>query len=69
MAQTTYSVSVQPPDRAIEAAIGVFNHLIAWKQLYDLDFISCVRNGPNFDLTFSDPVPKAERDAIKLTLP
>lgn len=64
----TYSFPVQPPDRAVEAMVAVFNHLVAWKTNYDIDFVSCVRNGANLDVTFSGPVPKAERDAIKVTL-
>jgi hypothetical protein len=66
--QTTYSFPVQPADRAVEAMCGVFLHLICWKQLYGIDFISCIRNGANLDVTFSDPIPKAERDAIRMTL-
>jgi hypothetical protein len=68
MAQTTYSFPVQPPDRAVEAMCGVFHHLIGWKQLYGIDFISCIRVGPNLEVTFSDPLPKSERDSIKITL-
>lgn len=68
MAQTTYSVPVQPPDRVLEAMIAVFSHLVAWKQVHNIDFVSCVRNGPNLDVTFSDPVPQAERQAIRMSL-
>jgi hypothetical protein len=68
MANTTYSFPVSPADRAVEAMVAVFTHLTAWKQRYNIDFVSCVRNGANLDVTFSDPVPKAERDAVKVTL-
>lgn len=68
MANTTYPIPVLPKERAEEAMVAIFQHVIGWKQRYNIDFVSCVRNGANFDVTFSDPVPKAERDVIKLTL-
>lgn len=68
MAQTTYSFPVSPSDRTVEAMVAVFYHLQAWKQIYNVDFVSCIRNGANVDLTFSDPIPLAERLAIKVSL-
>jgi len=67
MAQTTYSIPVQPTDRAIAVACAVFNHLVAWKQLYNIDFISAVRNGANIDWTFSDAIPQPELSVIRLS--
>lgn len=68
MANTTYQLPVNNPERVVEAMCGVFQHLIGWKQNYNIDFVSCVRNGPNLDVTFSDPIPLAERQAIRASL-
>lgn len=68
MAQTTYSIPVNNPPRVVEAMCAVFQHLVGWKIAYNIDFVSAIRNGPNLDVTFSDPVPQAEILAIKMSL-
>ena len=68
MANTTYSIPLNQPARVAEAMAAVFLHLVEWKRRFNIDFVSCVRNGANLDVTFSDPVPQAEREHIRMTV-
>lgn len=68
MANTTYSIPLNNPGRIADAMSQVFMHLIGWKLRYNIDFVSCIRNGSNLDVTFSDPLPQVERDHIRLTV-
>ncbi len=67
--QTTYSIPLNQPARVAEAMSMVFLHLVGWKQKYNIDFVSCIKNGTtSIDVTFSDPVPLDERLHIRLAL-
>lgn len=69
--EITYSISLATPAskrRAIDAMIAVFEHLEGWKRIYNIDFVSCIVNGAQMDITMSDAVPKPERDHIRLTV-
>lgn len=66
MAQTTYTIPLNDPPRVADACSAMFEHLVMWKQKYNLDFVSVVRVGANVEITFSDPVPLLERQHIRL---
>lgn len=68
MAQTTYQLPLSDQQRAVDAMRVVFDHLQSWKAKYNIDFLSCIRNGPNLDVTFSDAIPQGERTHIRLAL-
>jgi hypothetical protein len=68
MANTTYSIPLNQPARVAEAMSAVFLHLVSWKQRFNIDFVSCIRNGANLDVTFSDPVPQSEREHIRMSV-
>lgn len=68
MAQTTYSIPLNQPARVADAMAAVFQHLVGWKREYNIDFVSCIRNGAQIDVTFSDPIPASEQVTIRLSL-
>lgn len=73
MAETSYSMPINTAnqrERASEAISGVGAHLISWLKLYNIRLVSIVID-PVADtcvFTFSDPLPKFERDHIRITL-
>lgn len=66
MAQTTYIIPLNDPPRVADACASLFQHLVVWKQKYNIDFVSVIRVGANVEVTFSDPVPLLERQHIRL---
>lgn len=68
MANTTYSIPLNDPERVADAMSAVMLHLIHWKREYNIDFVSLVRQGQNVELTFNNPIPLDERKAIRLSL-
>jgi hypothetical protein len=57
-------------ERAADVLVGVGQHLIVWLQAYNIRLRSIVVDEPanTITFTFSDPIPKAERDHIRLTI-
>lgn len=73
MAETAYSfpIATAPQrERAADAIAGVGAHLISWLQKYNVRLVSIIvdTGTDTVTFTFSDPVPKAERDHIRLTI-
>lgn len=68
MANTTYQIPLNDPERVANALASVMLHLVHWKREYNLDFVSLIRVGQNVELTFSDPIPLAERKSVRVSL-
>lgn len=65
MAQTTYTVPLQPLDRTQEIMQAVASHFVAWAQNYNASLQKIERVGPNVEYTFSNPLPQSELRAIR----
>lgn len=65
MAQITYTVPLQPIERTETIMQAIATHFVSWAQNYNASLISIVRNGPNVEYTFSNPLPQAELRAIR----
>lgn len=68
MANTTYQIPLNDPERVADAMAAVMQHLIHWKRVYNIDFVSLIRVGQNVELTFNNPIPLDERKAIRVSL-
>lgn len=73
MADTAYSFSIATAtqrERAGEAIAGVGAHLVYWLQAYNIRLRSIIVDDVALTVTFtfSDPVPKVERDHIRISL-
>lgn len=67
MAQTTYTVPLTPLSRTADIITGIGVHAVAWVREYNAELISIVIDKANNSVayTFSNPVPAAERSAIR----
>jgi hypothetical protein len=71
MANTSYSIpvgSAAARERAQDVLVGVGGHLIAWREIYNIDLVSIVVQGANLVFTFSNPVPIEEQRHIRISV-
>lgn len=66
MAQKTYVVPLTNPELVARSLCSVILHLQGWKAVYNIDFVSIVRVGPNVEVTFSDPLPQEVLNSLRV---
>jgi hypothetical protein len=67
VAQITYTVPLLPFERTEAIMSGVIGHMREWAAQHNASLMSIVRNGPNVEYTFSNPVPAVELAAIRIS--
>lgn len=68
MANTTYVIPQSQQERFEEAIPLLFIHLATYRTLYNVDLVSIAKQGQNWNVILSNPLPADELKHIKMTL-
>lgn len=68
MANTTYPIPTNQQARMDEALALLCAHLPAYRVLYNADLVSVTRQGVNWNIVLTNPIPDAESKHIKITV-
>lgn len=66
MANTVYTIPTSAQARFDEAMPMLLAHIPAYRAAYNVDLVSIVKQGANWQITLSNPLPASELVHIKL---
>lgn len=68
MANTNYTIPQSQQARFEEAVPALFIHLATYRVIYNVDLVSINKQGANWVIILTNPLPAAELQHLKMTL-